>query len=741
MRWIRRNLHLVVPLVILILALTLNVADPGRAFTDFRFRVFDYFQRIEPRQYEPVPVKYIDIDEESMKKLGQWPWPRTILAEMVARVANMGAAALAFDIVFAEPDRTSPNQILPMWDAGNSRPELREAITGLPDHDAVFADVLAQANTVTGFVLTQTQTERAPKVKAGFAHAGDDPRSFVANFSGAAPNLESIEKASRGNGTFNLVPEQDSVIRRVPIILRLGDQFYPSLSAEALRVAQGASTYLIKSSGANMETAFGEHTGINNIRIGGIIVPTTAEGQIWIHYTEDVPSRRIPAWKIFTDDFDPSLVAGQILFVGTTAAGLKDLRVTPLNPVLAGVEVHVQAVEQILLGHFLQRPDWALGLELFYLLVVGLFLVFILDRVSAVWGVTAAGVAVAGAIGASWYLYLNHLWLFDPIGPAIVILALYLTGTLIGYLRTEAEKQQVRDAFGQYLSPALVEQLADEPDRLQLGGERKEMTFLFCDIRGFTPISELFQGDPQGLTRLINRFLTPMTNAILARKGTIDKYMGDCVMAFWNAPLDDPDHVRHACDAALVMFEKLDELNKQLREEAEAEDKPLISMNMGVGINSGECVVGNMGSEQRFDYSVLGDAVNLASRLEGQSKNYGIDIILGEDTYKIIKDDDYNTLELDLIAVKGKKEAVRVYGLLPADGSGLALDDLKVPHMEMLEAYRDMDWDRAVSLIIKCRRNAKPLTALYDLYAERIAAYRNDPPDPDWGGVYVAETK
>jgi len=317
--------------------------------------------------------------------------------------------------------------------------------------------------------------------------------------------------------------------------------------------------------------------------------------------------------------------------------------------------------------------------------------------------------------------------------------------TFSSYSRTAAERRQVRGAFSQYLSPALVEQLADDPDRLQLGGEMRSMTFLFCDIRGFTAISETFKTDPQGLTKLINKFLTPMTDIIMERQGTIDKYMGDCIMAFWNAPLDDPAHYRHACESALAMFEFLPKLNNQIEEEAKAENRQFHPIRIGIGINTGECVVGNMGSEKRFDYSVLGDAVNLASRLEGQSKNYGVNIVIGEETQADVPD--FATIELDLIAVKGKEEAVRIYALLgdatmKADPAYQALIE---KHDNMLKIYRSQKWDDAEAMLPECNEAAHKagvdLSVLYELYSERMALYKWDPPPKEWDGVFVATSK
>ena len=732
-------IHLV-PALMLLAALALRIENPT-FLQNFQFKVFDLYQQLAPRPYQPVPVRIINVDDESLARLGQWPWPRTHLANMLARLFDAGAAVVAFDAVFAEPDRTSPSQVLPVWKETPELAPLKAAIRALPDHDEIFAEMIGRSRVVLGFALTTEKGGRIPATKAGIAIAGDDPKPFIAGFSGAATNLPIFEKAAAGSGSFNLAPERDNIVRRVPLMVRLDQQIYPALAAEALRVAQGASTYVLKASGANMESSFGERTGLNNVKIGQFVVPVDGAGRMWVHYTREVPERFIPAWKLFEPDFDPASVEGQILFFGTDAAGLKDLRTTPLNPAAAGVEVHVQATEQILLGHFLGRPDWADGAEILFILILGVLLILLTPRLGALPGAAIGVAALAVAVALSWYLFRQQRLLLDPLYPALAIVAVYMTGSLLSYLRTEAEKRQVRGAFAQYLSPALVEQLAREPERLKLGGEMKNMTFLFSDIRGFTTISERFKSNPQGLTKLINQFLTPMTDIILARRGTIDKYMGDCIMAFWNAPLDNAEHARHACDAALAMVGRLQQLNDELTAESAAQGGPPMRLNVGVGVNTGDCVVGNMGSQQRFDYSVLGDAVNLASRLEGQSKNYGITIVVGSETRE--KAAGYAFLELDLIAVKGKKEAVRIFTL--HGDNGLAekpeFNALRIKHEAMLAAYRQQDWIGTAALIAECRPLDPRLADFYDIYDERLAYFRDNPPGADWDGVYVATSK
>ena len=430
------------------------------------------------------------------------------------------------------------------------------------------------------------------------------------------------------------------------------------------------------------------------------------------------------------------------MFIGTSATGLKDIRATAVNPAAPGVEVHAQLAEQILTGEFLQRPDWADGAETLYLMGLGLLLILLLPRAGAIACAWIGGSAVALVGGLSWYAFTKLHWLLDPVVPSLAVLAIYLVASFLNFLRVEAERRQVRSAFSRYLSPALADRLAKHPEQLKLGGETKTMTVLFSDIRGFTTLAERLSAEE--LTRFLNRFMTPMTGIIMARRGTIDKYIGDCIMAFWNAPLDDPDHPTHACEAALQMRRHLVVFNQTLQAEQAASSTPFEPVHIGIGMNTGACVVGNFGSEQRFDYSVLGDPVNLASRLEGQAKPYGVDVVLGESTAGLIQG--FALLELDLMRVKGKMTPVHLFGLL-GDATMEAeerFQTLRARHKEFLAAYRGQRWDEALRLMEACLQLDTARTRLricYRLYQDRIRAYQAQPPDPGWDGVFVATSK
>jgi adenylate cyclase len=405
------------------------------------------------------------------------------------------------------------------------------------------------------------------------------------------------------------------------------------------------------------------------------------------------------------------------------------------------VEVHAQILENILTNAQLQQPRDAVGVEIVFAVAIGLAMIFLLPLIGARLTMALFLVAAGGAIAWSWRAFAVDRTLYDPVLPTLTALVIFIFLTYTSYAKEETQRRQVRTAFSHYMSPALVERLAADPSHLKLGGEMRDMTLLFCDVRGFTTISEQF--DAEGLTRLINRFLTPMTEVILNHQGTIDKYMGDCIMAFWNAPLDDAEHPAHACESALGMTAALEKLNQKLKEEAQTEGRKHIPINVGVGINSGLVCVGNMGSEQRFDYSVLGDDVNLASRLEGQSKTYGVTTVVGENTEPKVRD--FALLELDLIRVKGKTVPVRIFGLVGDRETAQSPEFLthRAEHEKLLEAYRGQRWDEAEALARSCQTSpvGQTVPKLYDMYLERIALFRKEPPGEAWDGVFVATSK
>ncbi len=715
--------------------IVLRIWDPG-PLENLRWRSFDFYQSLKPRVAAPDkrPVVIVDIDEASLRALGQWPWPRTLIAELVEKLQRAGAAAIAFDILLTEPDRMSPAlvaQSLPQIDEAT-----RDKMKALPSNDDVLAAVMERGKVILGQAAVIKPTP-APDETAGIAMLGADPTPFLYKFAGLLRNIPVLDRVAAGRGNLTLVPERDGVVRRVPLIIEAAGQKVPALTMEMLRVATGAGALLINTDKA---------AGIQWVAIQGVPVqiPTDKNGRLWINFAPHDPARFVSAMNVKDGNFPADRFQGRIVLFGTSAAGLIDLKATPVEVDMPGVEVHAQIIENIFTQSLLSRPDYADGVELLLTALVGISIV-ILAPLMGVMTLLVFGFAVAAALAAgSWYFYARHGLLFDISFPLIAIFVTYLTLVFINYFREQKDRQRIRSAFTHYLSPTLVEQLANAPEKLVLGGETRSMTILFSDVRGFTSISESFKDDPQGLTKLMNRLLTPLTNSIIDRKGTIDKYIGDAIMAFWNAPIDDPQHEIHACAAALDMLHKIDELNHEREAEALEDDVPFLPMKIGLGINTGTCVVGNMGSDLRFDYSVLGDPVNLASRLEGQTKTYGVPIIIGARTADKVNGH-FAALQIDLITVKGKQEPESIYALV-GDSNVAASDGFKSITgltREMLGCYRDRDWSGAENALQRAKQAEQTfgLAGVFELYQSRIEAFRITPPPPSWDGVFAFDTK
>ena len=711
----------------------LRIADPAPV-EEIRVRTFDFFQRIDPRQKTARPVTIVDIDDKSLEKLGQWPWPRTRIAALVTELTRLGAVVIAFDAVFSEPDRLNPAnaaETFPQLDE-----ETRAKLRALPSNDEILAGAMRKSRVVLGESGLPEEITALDKTLpvTGLAMLGEEPQRFMFDFPGLLRNVPVLEHAAAGRGLFTIRPERDGIVRRVPMIMQAQGQTMPSLTFEMLRVATGSGTILIKA----------EKAGIKSLGLKGFQIPTDPNGQIWVHYARNDASIYVPAVNVLEKNVAPDMIAGKLVLIGTSAVGLNDIKTTPVSRAMPGVEIHAQVLETTLTGAVISTPIYGIAIEFATALLFGLLVIAFAPLFGPV-TLVALGAAFATAlIGTSAYFYSQHKLLIDFTYPLMSTTSIYLTLIFSSFVREQAQRRQIRSAFGQYLSPALVEQLAQSPEKLVLGGEEREMTIMFSDMRGFTSISETYKNDPQGLTALMNRFLTPLTNAILSRKGTIDKYMGDAIMAFWNAPLDDKDHELNACEAALDMLERVDELNQARELEAKEEGRPFIPLNIGVGLNTGICVVGNMGSDQRFDYSVFGDSVNLASRLEGQSKEYGFPIIVGSRTALAVKDR-FAILELDFIMVKGKKEPEVIYAIAGREDTAQSggFQRLRNLMIEMLSCYRSRDWEGALAAIARGRKTdeAGSLGLLYDLYEARIRGYLENPPPQDWNGAFALLTK
>jgi len=734
-RWFKRRIGYdrLLCLVLLIGFAALRAADPAPV-EEIRVRTFDFFQRIDPRHKTARPVTIVDIDDKSLEKFGQWPWPRTRIADLITELTRLQAVVIAFDAVFSEPDRLNPADAADTF--RNLDEDTRAKLRALPSNDEIFAEAIRKSRVVLGESGAAEELAALDKTLpvTGLAMLGEEPQRFMFEFPGLLRNTKVLEHAAAGRGLFTIKPERDGIVRRVPMIMLAQGQTMPSLSFEILRVATGSGTILIKS----------EKTGIKSLRIKSFELPTDKNGQLWVRYARQDPSLYVPVTNVLEKTVAPDMIAGKLVLIGTSAVGLNDIKTTPVSQTMPGVEIHAQILESALTGDVISQPIYGLAVEFVTALLFGLLVIAFAPLFGPVTLVALGAAFASMLVGMSVYFYTQNRLLIDFTYPLMSTTAIYLALIFSSFVREQAQRRQIRSAFGQYLSPALVEQLAQSPEKLVLGGEEREMTIMFSDMRGFTSISETYKNDPQGLTALMNRFLTPLTNAILSRKGTIDKYMGDAIMAFWNAPLDDKDHELNACEAALDMLERVDELNQAREQEAKEEGRPFIPLNVGVGLNTGICVVGNMGSDQRFDYSVFGDSVNLASRLEGQSKEYGFPIIVGSKTALTVKDR-FAILELDFIMVKGKKEPEVIYAIAGREDTARSgrFQRLRNLTIEMLSCYRNRDWEGALAAIERGRKTdeANSLELLYNLYEARIRDYLENPPPQDWNGAFALLTK
>lgn len=695
---------------------------------------FDSYQRVAPRAYGGAPAVVVDIDNESLERLGQWPWSRGRIARLVDRIREAGAVVVAFDIVFAEPDRTSAGRIIEAWreTLGTAALPLDESqverLTQAIDPDRRLAEALTRLPSVTGFALTGEPRGHLPRRTAGFAWGGSEPTRALRSYRGAVTNLPMLEGAAAGNGDFSLYNDADNVVRRVPLLQSLEGEIYPSLTAEALRLATGAGSYLVRSSDASGE-AGGRMTGVTEVKIGPFVVPTTAAGEVWLHFRPEAEGDRIAAWRVL-DEAAPAAelqdrLAGKIAIVGVSATGLLDIRATPLHVAMPGPLIHAQAIEQIVSQTFLARPDWAPGAEWVLMAALALALALALACVPPLAGAAAGITSFAIAGGASWLAFSNLGLLLDPIYPLLAVAATYGAVATFRHFTVERRRSGLKRAFAQYLAPALVEKLAERPERLRLGGETREMTILFSDIRGFTTLSEKLR--PDVLSQVLNRYLTRMTGVILDSGGTIDKYIGDAVMAFWNAPLDDPNHVAAAARAALAMRAGLAAFNEEEAAFARREGRESVTLRFGVGINSGLAAVGNFGSEQRFTYTALGDAVNLAARIESLTKTYGVDVLVSENTRDALAD--FALLEADRVIARGRSQETVLYFLAgpPELAASPEFVALKASHEDLLRAIAAGNWPAAEQALIEARVYAGPeAQGLYRHLAERVARLRRE---------------
>ncbi len=606
---------MMVPLLAVVIGAALLLIDPPLLQT-LRQTVFDQYQRVHPRVYQPAPVRIIDIDEESLAKIGQWPWPRSRIAELVERLRRAEVAAIGFDVLFAEPDRTSPKAMLGIW----SLPaRTQRSIASLPDHDELLASALEPGGVVLGFALEREGSRGAdlPAQRYRYVMMGEPALPFAHAFASAVPSLPLLSAAAAGNGVMTFVPDNDGVVRRVPLLLRLGDALVPSLAAEVLRVGQGAQNYMVRTS----ETP---GVGMTEVKIGQFTVPTTSSGETWVHYTKPVKERTISAWKILAGEIPDADLKGNLILVGTSAQGLMDLRFSPLGGVMPGVEAHAQMLEQVLTDSYLYRPAWANSIEALTI-IVGSMTLGILGLVTGALASALLTLAViAGIIWGGWVAFIDHQLLLDPVTPSLGIFSAFLLSSLMHHFSSERRQRFVKQAFSRYVSPNLVNYIVDHPGELELGGKRQECSFIFTDLAGFTSLMEKI--DPADAVVLLNAYLDEMIAIAFQFNGTLDRIVGDAVAIMFSAPVHQPDHRQRALNCGLAM----QRFAAKYSDDLQTRGVPFGLTR--IGIHTGEVIVGNFGGSTIFDYRALGDPVNTASRLEAVNKHLGTRVCVSEAT-------------------------------------------------------------------------------------------------------------
>lgn len=726
-----------------------------------QYGVFDQFNKLYPRESNG-DVIIVDIDEQSLERFGQWPWPRNVMAQLTLSLKEKGAKVIAFDGVFAEEDRASPSYFIShLKDDTKARvSDVFTEIQDIPDYDAIFAQAIKDSDIfVTAFTYGRSERDKNKPVNKNRVLARSDVKDIFLNeasyFRAAAINLPEFAKNAAGNGSFMAKPDTDGVLRRAGMIFTDRTQLYPSLSLEALRIGLVGKKGTVKIAATPVDEKRNVDTNYR-ILIEDKIIPVESDGILNVYYryfcnaqdmqqTPTLCTGRdyISAYKLLDDQYAEEakdVVNGKIILMGASAEGLKDLRSTPLRPFRPGVEVHANVIEQVLSDKYLLRPDAAVIAEGSFILVSGLFFILLTPFIGIIISVLLCATIIGVAMFGAFWMYVDYGLLFDPVYPSIAVAIIFVVSTILSYARAESRRKQIRNAFGMYVSRDVMRDLEDNPDKLKLGGEKRNITVMFTDIRKFTSISEGLA--PEELIQLMNDFLTAMTDIVMAHHGTVDKYIGDAMMAFWNAPRDVDCHERKACLAALLMQSKLEPINERLVEQAKEAGRVPVLLQAGIGVNTGVCAVGNMGSRQRFAYSALGDAVNLSSRLEGQTKQYGVSIIVGEDTYEKAKD--LAMIELDLIQVVGRHAPCRIYALFGDSEMALSdtFEDWNIVHQQMLQHYRACRFDSAEKMLSTCRKKATAdVDVLYDMYESRIKTLRAQNLVENWDGVYIAQHK
>jgi len=725
----------VLPLVVLAGAVLLQVGD-NHVAPSVANALFDNYQHYVPRAYEDTrartghSVRYVDIDAASLARYGAWPWPRALLARLVERLHEGGASLVVMTMPLSEPDAGAPQRLLSSLPESPEGEQLKKSLADLPDADRSLADALGRADSITGFMLVSRPVSRTPVLKASATLTGPGRLGDrLPGFPSAEGALAAIEEASEGVGALNLIADSDGGVRRLPLLFSWNGRLVPSLDGEVLRVLNKEPTLTLRALQPDDGLVFSPK-GVASADTGAMSIPTTADGRVWIYFSLPHEERRLSAARVIEGEVAASDLAGAVVYVG---AGDDRPIVTPAGDARPQAAIRAEAMEQILTGQFLRRPAYAEEGELFFLLAAGLALVFLLRRSGVVWAGGMLAVFAAGAIFFSWQMFETRHLLFDSAYPVLSLALVYASGLVVQLNLAHAERDRLQRTFEQILpAPALSLAKSSAP---KLSGEAREMSYLVCRVRGFSKLSEIFADDPQGFSRLMKRVMTPLSDAVLSHRGAVDRVAPGQLSAFFNAPLEDPDHAVHACECALKMVASLEKINRSLEQERRPDGTTIGPIGIGIGVNTGPGVVGDFGTTARPEYTVAGRAAALAPEIEALSDRYGPAIIVGDAARKAAERN-FAFLEVDLLATG--TEPIKLYALLgnPLVRASPKFRALQTFHDHIFQSYRAQQWSKTRALIEQCRTLSGASQELYDLYLNRIAFLEANPPGPDWDGTF-----
>ena len=709
-------------------------------FQSLDSRVRDFYFKFRGPEKASEDIVIIDIDERSIKELGQWPWERDKFAQILTNLTNSGAGIIGLDIVFAEADKTSPSKFAKKWDMDSKN---------LPDYDLILSHTVAQTPTILGYVFDFAENDNkseAPQIPAIFIEKNKKFGEFLPLAKGVLTNIEVIQDAGYSSGYMNNIPDETGIIRSVPLMIKYDDVMYPSLAFEMFRIASNANKVI---------TSYGE-AGIDKISMHKKNIHSDRFGRVHLNFRGPFKSYKyISAVDVYNNVDIRKDIEGKFVLIGTSAYGLMDLRSTPMDSVIAGVEIHANLIDNLLNEDMLIKPSWGEVVDLFVIFVIVFISMFIYSRLSILPLLVAFVTTLLLILYTNYYLLFSEFVIINSIFPIFTIF-LSLTGVLgINFMFEFRQKEMVKGKFASKVSASVMEDILNHPDSSTLDGSEREITVFFSDIRGFTNISEAM-GDAKSLIKFMNKIMEPMTEIIINEKGTVDKYIGDAIMAYWNAPLDVDNHADRAVRASLKQLHALKKLNEQLRANQEFKkvtkmsDKNSVAIvDIGIGLNSGVAIVGEMGSTKRSDYTVIGDPINLGARLESLCKYYNSRLNISNFTKEKLTGD-YIYRFLDLVTVKGKAEPIEIWQIHDFDREGeeplfySSREELKKEldsYHRAIELYKSANFVDALEVFKELNNlEEKSNLKIYDIYIERCEHYIEVPPE-NFNGVFVHTTK